>query len=196
MDYKEFKEAVKDALQEHFLGRGEVYFENVVKTNDTKKEAVVLWQYEMEVRPTIYLEDLYARYKWSGNFKKCINEVIKGCEAPVFISEKMIPQKWRAAKSKVFMRVVNNEWNREILRNTPHVEYLDLAVIFCVLIMEDSRMTAMVQIDRQRMDGWGVDEQGLWTAAMENLMKEEFQRKKYEFFWKNLLKATGIWRYF
>lgn len=191
MDYSQFKEKVKDALQEHFLGRGEVYYESVIKTNDTKREAVVLWQYEMEVRPAIYLEDLYSRYRWSGNFKKCVNEVIRACEAPVFISEKMVPRKWGTAKPKVFMWVVNREWNKEILENAPYVEYLDLAVIFYILIKEEGDLMATLQIDRQRMDTWGVDEQEMWTAAMENLEKEKFQIKLASAVMENVMIEMG-----
>lgn len=191
MEYSQFKEEVKAALEDYFLGRGEIYYEDVIKTNNTKKEAIVLWQYEMEIHPTIYLEDLYSRYRRSGNFRKCINEVIRACEAPVFISERMVPQRWETAKSRVYMRVVNKEWNKTVLESVPYVEYLDLAVIFYLLITEDEEKMATLQIDRQRMDAWHVDKEELWTAAMENLMKEKFQIKQVEAVMKNVMAELG-----
>ena len=57
MNYAEFKEALKDALQTRFLGRAEVYFQSVKKTNDTAKEAVVLWKKQKEPCPTNCIKD-------------------------------------------------------------------------------------------------------------------------------------------
>ena len=87
MDYTQFKEALKAALQEHFLGRGQVYYDNVVKTNDTSKEAVVVWQFGTAVRTTIYPEDIYEGYQQTGDFEKCAEEVIRACDMPLFINE-------------------------------------------------------------------------------------------------------------
>lgn len=37
MNYAEFKEKFREALQNHFLGRGQVYYDHVRKTNGTEK---------------------------------------------------------------------------------------------------------------------------------------------------------------
>ena len=70
MEYMQFKERLKEALQEHFLGRGEVYYDKGKKTNDTDKEAVIVRPFRTMVQATIYTEDMYEGYKYTRDFEK------------------------------------------------------------------------------------------------------------------------------
>lgn len=137
MNYAEFKEKFREALQNHFLGRGQVYYDLVRKTNDTDKEAVVVWQFGATVRPMIYLEDMYEGYRQTGDFEKCVKETIRACETIPFIKESRLPKTWESVKCRVHMRVINKNWNQEALKQMPYREYLDLAIVFYVFIKEE-----------------------------------------------------------
>ena len=191
MDYTQFKEALKDALQEHFLGRGRVYYDNVVKTNDTSKEAVVVWQFGTAVRTTIYPEDIYEGYQQTGDFEKCAEEVIRACDMPLFINEGHIPKTWETAKRRLCMRVINRNWNREALKRLPHREYLDLAVVFYVFIKEEGGMAATLPVSRECMEFWGVDAKDLWEAAQNNLREEDFRIEMMETVLEDVLMENG-----
>ena len=155
MDYTQFKEALKDALQEHFLGRGRVYYDNVVKTNDTSKEAVVVCQFGTAVRATLYPEAIYEGYQHTGDFGKCAEEVIRACDMPLCINEGHIPKTWETAKRRLCMRVINRNWNREALKRLPHRDYLDLAVVFYVFKKGEWRQRC-----RSAGNAWSS---GAWT---------------------------------
>ena len=60
MEYMQFKERLKEALQKYFLGSGEVYYGKVKKTNDTDKEAVIVRLIGTAVQATIYPEDMFV----------------------------------------------------------------------------------------------------------------------------------------
>jgi len=180
MDYVQYKEALKDALQEHFLGRGQVYYDKITKTNDTDKEAVVVWQFGTAVRTTIYPEDLYEGYRHTGDFEKCVEEVIGACETPPFINAGHIPKTWESAKYRLHMRVINRKWNQEALRRMPYKEYLDLAVVFYVFIKEEGGMMATLPVSRECMEMWDVDVKTLWEEARNNLKEEEFRIEAIE----------------
>ena len=61
MEYMQFKERLKEALQEHFLGRGEVYYDKGKKTNDTDKEAVIVRPFRTMVQARICMKDINIR---------------------------------------------------------------------------------------------------------------------------------------
>ena len=175
MEYMQFKERLIEALQEYFLGRGEVYYDKVKKMNDTDKDAVIVRLIGTAVQATIYLEDMYEGYKDAGDFEKCMKEVIRACEEVPFVDERYIPETWESAKSRLHMRVINKNWNKQTLKRMPYREYLDLAIMFYVLIKEERGLMATLPVSRECMKLWGADVKSLWEAAQKNLEEEVFQ---------------------
>lgn len=192
MNYAEFKEALKDALQTRFLGRAEVYFQSVKKTNDTAKEAVVLWKNQKEPCPTIYLEELYQGYQQTGGFEKYVEMIVQICENPLFSVKEQIPKKWEEVKHRLQMRVINKNWNTELLKQVPYKEYLDFAVVFYILVKEEQEMIASVLVNWEQMETWKVGLEGLWKTALRNLKKESFRVESVmEFVRKKLLREMA-----
>lgn len=200
MNYAEFKEKFREALQNHFLGRGQVYYDLVRKTNDTDKEAVVVWRFGATVRPMIYLEDMYEGYRQTGDFEKCVKETIRACETIPFIKESRLPKTWESVKCRVHMRVINKNWNQEALKQMSYREYLDLAIVFYVFIKEERGLVATLPVNRDCMELWDVDMKTLWEAAQKNLREETFQVETMESALENALeemadqKAAGIFQ--
>ena len=180
MEYMQFKERLKEALQEHFLGRGEVYYDKGKKTNDTDKEAVIVRPFRTMVQATIYTEDMYEGYKYTRDFEKCMKEVIRACEEVPFVDERYIPKTWESAKSRLHMRVINKNWNKEGLKRMPYREYLDLAIVFYVFIKEEGGVMATLPVSRECMKLWGVDVKTLWEASRKNLEEEVFRIESME----------------
>lgn len=175
MEYMQFKERLIEALQEYFLGRGEVYYDKVKKMNDTDKDAVIVRLVGTAVQATIYPEDMYEGYKYTGDFEKCMKEVIRACEEVPFVDEHHIPKTWESAKGRLHMRVINKNWNKQTLKRMPYREYLDLAIMFYVLIKEERGLMATLPVSRECMKLWGADVKSLWEAAQKNLEEEVFQ---------------------
>ncbi len=200
MEYMRFKERLIEALQEYFLGRGEVYYDKVKKTNDTDKEAVIVRLSGTAVQATIYPEDLYEGYKDTGDFEKCVKEVIRACEEVPFADERHIPKTWEAAKSRLHMRVINRDWNKEGLKRMPYKKYLDLAIVFYVFIREERGVMATLPVSRECMKLWDADLKTLWEAARKNLEEEVFQIETIGTVIENILtemedfEAAGMFR--
>ena len=180
MEYMQFKERLIEALQEYFLGSGEVYYDKVKKTNDTDKEAVIVRLIGTAVQATIYPEDMYEGYKYTGDFEKCVKEVIRACEEVPFADERHIPKTWEAAKSRLHMRVINRDWNKEGLKRMPYKKYLDLAIVFYVFIREERGLMATLPVSRECMKLWDADLKTLWEAARKNLEEEVFRIESME----------------
>ena len=180
MEYMQFKERLIETLQKYFLGKGEVYYDKVKKTNDTDKEAVIVRLIGTAVQATIYPEDMYEGYKYTGDFEKCMKEVIRACEEVPFVDECYIPKTWESAKSRLHMRVINRNWNKEGLKRMPYREYMDLAIVFYVFIKEEGGLMATLPVSRECMKLWGVDVKTLWEASRKNLEEEVFRIESME----------------
>lgn len=187
MEYMQFKERLIEALQEYFLGRGEVYYDKVKKMNDTDKDAVIVRLIGTAVQATIYLEDMYEGYKDAGDFEKCMKEVIRACEEVPFVDERYIPETWESAKGRLHMRVINKNWNKQALKRMPYREYLDLAIVFYVFIKEEGGLMATLPVSRECMELWGVDVKTLWEASRKNLEEEVFRIETIDAVIENML---------
>lgn len=68
-------------------------------------------------------------------------------------------------KEKVIYRLVNYKSNEKMLRNVPYIVYLDLAIVFCVLLEVTKYGTATMAIRNDHLDLWGVEKGGALQAG-------------------------------
>ena len=54
-------------------------------------------------------------------------------------------------KDSIVYRLINTEMNRELLDDLPHMEFLDLSVVFCCLVMEEVDNSAFIWIHNIHM---------------------------------------------
>ncbi len=86
---------------------------------------------------------------------------------------------WREAKERVRPRLVNAERNGELLAEVPHELFLDMAVLFYVLIpCVKNGSCGIVNVEWKNMERWGIGYEELKETAMENLRKYERVQKK------------------
>lgn len=174
MEYTEFKEALREALQKQIEGRTEIHFEMLMKVNGIHKEAFSFQREGEKLRPVVYLEDLYQEYSRKGDFAECVEWILRMCEKEPPVRLHDIPRTWQSAKKNLWMRLIKKEWNAETLEGMPHKDFLDLAVVFFVLIKETEEQNAVIAVTNDLMETWGTNLQELWEAAQGNLQKEDF----------------------
>ena len=76
-------------------------------------------------------------------------------------------------KDSIVYRLINTEMNRELLDDLPHMEFLDLSVVFCCLVMEEEDNPAFIWIHNIHMKLWDVTVEELYRAASENTQQLE-----------------------
>ena len=83
-------------------------------------------------------------------------------------------ESWEAVKSRIVVRIVNWEWNKDELKSIPHKKYLDFAV-YCRIIVEqnDDKIVSTV-VKSSMLRYLEVGEKELWEAARSNFQKERF----------------------
>ena len=173
MDYKTYKESLREKVQEELGENVSVYYTEMVKNNKVKKEALVLQTKEENTTPMIYVDSLLEAYACTGNIEESKNTVLEIYKRRDDVLAEWNGFDWEQVKPYVRIRLVRMDGNEEYLKDKPYKKVLDLAMIFVVLLNEkEGEMAA--QVLWTQMEAWGIDIEELYLTAIENFRKEEF----------------------
>lgn len=173
MDYKTYKESLKDKVQEQLGENVSVYYTEIVKNNNVKKEALVLQTKGEKTRPIIYIDSLLKTYACTGNIEESKNTVLEIYKRRDDVLADWNGFGWEQVKPYVRIRLARMEGNEEYLKDRPYKKVLDLAIIFVVLLNEKEGEIA-AQVLWTQMEAWGIDIEELYLTAIDNFRKEEF----------------------
>lgn len=150
----EFAAAVKDVMQQYYP-EAKVELRETGKNNGLKFLGLLIREGNAAIVPTIYLEPAYEEYKESI-FDGCYDTAIENiCHKLQLVYEQhrnpSIDAKeldyifdFEQVKGKLIFTLVNKERNAELLEKVPHVDFLDLAYIFKLLVLNDEMGGAIV----------------------------------------------------
>jgi hypothetical protein len=74
-------------------------------------------------------------------------------------------------RDKLVYKLVNTEKNRELLEDVPHVEFLDLSIVFQCLVSSEENSTASILVHNAHSKLWEVSTMELYKAARDNTQK-------------------------
>lgn len=156
MNYEEFKENMKKYLE----GRYEKveFFQHpiindvidAVKINDNK---------------IFFLSDAYYLYDICKDFDR----VMEKLEEALAESKKIVPAK--VSKDKIVMQIINKDRNKELLKNIPYKEFLDLAIIYKAYYEIDKNNGYFSLINNEDLKRLELSEEELYLIAKENTQK-------------------------
>ena len=169
-DYRTFVDRITGIVAEKAGPDYKVTGRQVLKNNSVILDSISILQTGRTVSPSFFLDDYYSDYvkgmpsdviadRILDNYRHCMHGVDSDMLGD-FSFERM--------KSRIVFKLVNYEMNREMLAETPHIRYLDLAVYFCCLVKLDRQGMGTVRLTQEHCDRWGVSIGELKACAMEN----------------------------
>lgn len=166
---KELYYSVKKELGQEY----EIRIQTVVKNNNQKLTGFVIRKGEEQTVPVIYVDSFLCRPDY--NLSQAVDEIValvRNQEIPP-ISANMLMD-FNFVKERLRIKLINYEANQSLLEDIPHVKYLDLAIVFYLLIEEndEGQMTALVH--NEHVEVWKTDMVQLYQIALSN-MKEKQQ---------------------
>lgn len=172
MEYNQFLLKVQMEVQEQ-LGEGfDVKIRRVIKNNDTVLEGLVICKQQNHLAPTIYLNPYFEEFKQGIEMQEIIGQLLCVYEqnADVSFGNEKVKElaDFANLRDKVAYKLIQKESNQELLKEIPYVEFLDLAIVF-YLILDESRngqMTALIH--NYHMDSWGTTKEELYQLAGKN----------------------------
>ena len=170
----DFAEAVRTETIKKLGGEYQVTVETKNKNNKAVYTGLHISRKGMEAEPLVYLDDYFRQYQ-NGNMT-----VSEAVECVVRASRKKGPSveirqflEYENVKDSIVYKLINTEMNRELLDDLPHMEFLDLSVVFCCLVMEEEDNPAFIWIHNIHMKLWDVTVEELYRAASENTQQLE-----------------------
>jgi len=160
----------RDRLREIFGPDFRIEVTKVLKNNSVKLSGIAILHKECNVTPTIYLEDYYTDYCDGMDIEEIVNGILRTYNRNRNVEgvDLDILKTFQRAKDNIVFKIINYDKNLELLSEAPHRRFLDLAVVYTVLLKTDSDVNASVTIKNEHMKSWGVCEDDLYQVSKVN----------------------------
>jgi hypothetical protein len=172
MSYEQFVQKVDEEIKAKLGGKRKTYIYTATKNNGMTRTGITFVEEGVNVSPTIYLEEFFEKYLCGFEMEFLVEQIL-GLYENVRIREP-----WECAyidcyevvKDRIVFRLVNKEANKNLLKDTPHISFLNLAIIFHVLVEldETGEHMATMLIKNEHMESWNVTVEDLYGIAVRN----------------------------
>lgn len=183
MTYHQFIQAVELRVKEEAPETVRVSIHTARKNNGAYRRGILLSEQNVNISPTIYLEEYYKQFRQGIPVEEIAGEILGLYQKIRFKKswKEDTLSDYERISERIVYRLINYEANKTILTDTPHVRYLDLAIVFYVLLEVNGYGTASMMIKERHLKEWDVSESQIYAQACQNtkvLLPYEFQTMK------------------
>ena len=178
MDKSTFVEKLFDLLRERLGEEVTITQRTIEKSNGISYEGFIIEKKTEYISPVISIDNCYEDYSAGISLDEIMKEIVHQYEESTrnnpFLSAQDI-QNYEEIKDRLYMQVVNQEWNKKYLEHKYYVPFLDLAIVFYVDVQKNPN--GMLQhggavVTEELMNIWGIDADTIKEQAFKNLRKE------------------------
>lgn len=172
MGIDSFADIVKDSVETRLGKKHDVMVRKIDKNNGVVYTGLCITKNNTTVSPIIYLNDYYEMYQKGGmDFAAVTDGVLRSYNRKEPKLDIKYFLNYELAQDRIIYKLINTERNREALEDIPHIDFLDLSIVFqCLVADEDYGMASML-IHNAHLKLWNVSVDDLYKAAMENTPK-------------------------
>lgn len=173
MNYTEFINAVKEEVKEHLEPDIIVELHTAMKNNGTIRKGLMIGRRGVNVSPAIYLEEFYEQYL-KGKSISLLVETIQQIYEQVKVQNSYSCDNifsYEKVKEKIVYKLIQREANENLLGEVPYEEFLDLALVFYVLLEATPFGNATLLVKNEHLGEWGVSKEEIMKAAEKNTPK-------------------------
>ena len=181
MEFSSFTTLVREEVEKRAGEKYTVRINDVRKNNGVVLSGLTLMQEDSNISPTIYLNNYYEAYEdGRTTLTHVVNDVMDNYNRNKVnrsVDMRQFPN-YESVKEGIVYKLVNTAQNKELLEDVPHVEFLDLSIVFQYLIERERFGVASILIHNAHMKLWDVSVEELYKVACANtqrLQKYEIQ---------------------
>lgn len=171
MDFTNFTELVRLEVSRK-LGDGyKVRINDVRKNNSLILTGLTILQNEINISPTIYLNGYFQEYVNGKTTLKSIVDAVMDTYNKNKIGQNVDMRyflNFKDVKLRIVFSLINTERNKELLEDIPHIDFLDLSIVFQCLISQEELGLSTVLIHNVHIKLWDVTAEELYQIAKEN----------------------------
>lgn len=173
MEYQEFICAVEKKINLELKGRIKTSLYTAVKNNGKVKKGVIMETPGINVSPTIYLEEFYQHFQEGESLDEIVGRIIEfynmvKYDKPLDSSK---IEYYDEIQDKIVFKLIHTKKNSEILKEIPHIEMLDLSIVFYILFDINRQGTATMTINNEHLCSWRVTKEVLFEKACKNVKR-------------------------
>jgi len=170
--FRKFCKQMEREVQQCFPEGMQVEIHKVVKNNGLELDSLAILSEERPVSPNFYLQMYYRQYEKGTDIPALVRQIVEQYQESVSSGEDMqFDVGWKNCEKNIVFRLVSYQRNEKILPDVPHIPFLDLAVLFYVLVKKDIDGIGSVRVDNSLMDRWEIDIGTLLQVARENTQR-------------------------
>ena len=179
MTYDQFVHAVEAKVKEGVKKEVSVQIRCALKNNGIKRQGLTLLEKGINISPTIYLEEYYRRFQNGDSVETIAEDLLKLYNEVRFCEswEGEFIREYSKIRERIVYRLINRKDNQELLSMVPYQEYLDLAIVFYVLVEVNSYGSASMMIQNEHLKLWETTTEEIYQCACANtrkLLPDEF----------------------
>lgn len=169
MDFEGFVETMKERLREEYPGC-EVKTAPVSKNNGLCLTGITVLPPGRTVAPNIYMDVPYTEYLAGRPLEDIFSAIVQIYEENAMEEDPALPDltDFGAVKDLICFRPINRDRNGERLKDIPHRDFLDLAVVYFVPAMLDGGKSGSITVTNHIFQLWQADEDTVYRYAAAN----------------------------
>lgn len=157
LDYGSFVSFIKEIITER-MGQGySIRIFKVMKNNSLELDSLVVLKDGKNFAPNIYLNIYYDSYISGTPIIEVADRICmiyKHCAIPIVQED--FEYTLELMKPYIFFRLVSFERNKKLLKQIPHIRYLDLAITFHCLVRSEAEGIGTIRITNDHIEQWGI----------------------------------------
>lgn len=180
MTYCQFVQMVEKKVKEELKERVCVSIYTARKYNGTVRKGILFSEHGSNISPTIYLEEYYRQFQLGETIDLITKEIL------ILYGKIRFREPWKEGiirnysevRDRIIYRLINKEENELMLQDMPYVPYLDLAIVFYVLVEASDYGTATMPVKLEHLGLWNVKKEQVYEQACKNtchLFPSEFR---------------------
>ncbi len=170
MEIKEFAGKVRDAVEKKMGGAYKVEVREVKKNNGVVLHGLLIVTDDRNVIPTLYLEPFWEAYESGVTLAEIVRRLIKIYreDMPETSIDMDFFRQFEEVSKRICYRLVRQEGNEELLKDVPHIPFLDLAVCFFYAYSGEALGEGAILIRNSHMELWHTTTKELLGLAQGN----------------------------
>lgn len=173
MNSKDFTAKVQAEISGRLGPDYRVSVKEIVKNNGVILHGMLIYNKEQNVTPTIYLDTFREKYEAGESWDSIIDRILISYRngMPVKPVDMDFFKNFEKVKDRIAYKIINAEKNKDLLKEIPHIRFLDLAVCFYYAFSHEELGNGSILIHNQQMEIWNASTVELLKLAQKNTRK-------------------------
>lgn len=153
------------------LGNGYCVSTDIVtKNNDLKLCGLYIRKKGRNISPVIYIDEFMEYLRCGASLDAVTEKIIEIYRENIITNpvRGLDMADFDSLKHRIIFQLINTRRNKGMLKDIPSIPFLDLSIIFKVLINTTPCETATLTIKNEYMEMWHIGTEQLFEAAMAN----------------------------